>query len=194
MDEANDDAATPGRAWTAVDRRRIALAGGITLLLLGFLLFEAFTGSADEDSDAEAGDWPTSGAAHDDVPADLLLTYQVEAQQCPGLPWPVVAAIGKAETDHNRAPGTSEAGAVGPMQFLPATWQEYQADGNGDGVADVENEVDAIAGAIRLLCANGGDDPATLQAAIHAYNRSDEYVANVLEIARSYTTATIDAP
>ena len=98
------------------------------------------------------------------------------AQNCPGLPWPVVAAIGKAETDHNRAPGTSEAGAVGPMQFLPATWEEYQADGDGDGVADIEDEEDAIDGAVRLLCPNGGDDPATLQDAILAYNHSEEYV------------------
>jgi hypothetical protein len=194
MDEANDDAATPGRAWTAVDRRRVALAGAVSVLLLGFLLYEAFSGPTGEDDDAEAGAWPTSPTAHDDVPADLLLTYQVSSQQCPGLPWPVVAAIGKAETDHNRAPGTSEAGAVGPMQFLPSTWEEFGADGDGDGVADIEDEDDAIAGAVRLLCVSGGDDPTTLQQAILAYNQSQDYVDQVLEIARSYTTGTIDAP
>jgi membrane-bound lytic murein transglycosylase B len=105
-----------------------------------------------------------------------------------------VAAIGKAETDHNRSPGTSGSGAVGPMQFLPETWEMFQADGDGDGDADVEDEEDAIAGAVRLLCASGGEDPDTLQAAIFAYNRSDGYVDDVLEIARSYTTGTIDAP
>jgi membrane-bound lytic murein transglycosylase B len=128
------------------------------------------------------------------VPADLLTIYQEAALNCPGLPWPVVAGIGKAETDHNRAPGVSDAGAVGPMQFLPATWQQFQADGDGDGAADIESEADSIHGAVRLLCAGGGDDPATLQDAIFSYNRSDEYVAQVLETARSYTTGTIDAP
>jgi hypothetical protein len=193
MDEANEDAPTPGRVWTAVDRRRIALAAVATCLLLAWLLYEAFHRDG-TDVDRYAADWPTSDEARSDVPGDLLLTYQRQSLNCPGLPWPVVAGIGKAETDHNRAPGTSEAGAVGPMQFLPATWEEYQADGDGDGVADVEDEDDAIAGAVRLLCRNGGDDPATLRAAIHTYNQSDEYVDQVLRIARSYTTGTIEAP
>lgn len=194
MDEANEDAPTPGRAWTAVDRRRIALAGAVTLLLLGWLLFAAFSGGDDTDDDPYAGDWPTSSTARADVPADLLVTYQQQAQNCPGLPWPVVAAIGKAETDHNRATATSSAGAVGPMQFLPTTWEQFQADGDGDGDADIEDEEDSIAGAVRYLCANGGEDPATLQQAILAYNDSQEYLDQVLETARSYTTGTIEAP
>ena len=194
MDEANDDGLTPGRVWTAVDRRRIALAGVLSLLLLGWLAFEAFSQDDEPDPDRFAGDWPSSDEAHADVPGDLLLTYQQQAQNCPGLPWPVVAAIGKQETDHNRATSTSSAGAVGPMQFLPSTWEAYQADGDGDGVANVEDEEDSIAGAVRLLCANGGDQPATLQEAIFTYNQSQQYVDAVLATARSYTTGTIEAP
>jgi hypothetical protein len=194
MDEANDDALTPGRVWTAVDRRRIALAGVATLLLVGWLLYTAFSDDEPEDRDRYAGDWPTSDEARSDVPGDLLVTYQQESQNCPGLPWPVVAAIGKQETNHNREPGTSTAGATGPMQFLPATWAQFQADGDGDGVANIEDEEDSIAGAVRLLCASGGDQPATLQEAILTYNQSPEYVDAVLETARSYTTATIEAP
>src|SRR5687768_11010536 len=194
MSEANEGAETPDRQWTASDRRRIALAAVVSLALVALLWISAF-GSGDDDAEDDlAGAWPASGTARDDVPGDLLATYQRSSANCPGLPWPVVAAIGKLETNHNRDPGTSDAGAVGPMQFLPATWQAYQADGDGDGVADIEDEEDAIAGAVRLLCLNGGDDPATLQDAIHTYNQSDAYVAEVLEIARSYTTGTIDAP
>jgi len=189
-----DDADGPGRAWTALDRRRALLAGLASLALLVVLWIEGTRSDDRGEDDAPVGDWPTSAAAEDDVPADLLRTYQEAAVNCPGLPWPVVAAIGKAETDHNRAPGTSSAGAQGPMQFLPATWEMFQADGNGDGVADIDNEEDAIHGAVRLLCASGGEDPATLQPAIFAYNRSEEYVADVLATARSYTTAEIDAP
>ena len=194
MSEANEAPETAGRQWTAIDRRRIAIAGVLSLALLALLWFEAF-GSDDEPDEPDlAGDWPASDAAEDDVPGDLLVTYQRASANCPGLPWPAVAAIGKAETDHNRSPGTSDAGAVGPMQFLPATWEEFQADGDGDGEADVEDEEDAIAGAVRLLCVNGGDDPTMLRAAIRTYNRSDEYVEEILSIARSYTSGTIDAP
>jgi hypothetical protein len=194
MSEVNGGADTPARQWTAVDRRRAALAGLVSVALLGLLWFQAFGGGDEDDGDDRAGAWPASDEALEDVPGDLLVTYQESVTQCPGLPWPVVAAVGKAETDHNRAPGTSSAGAVGPMQFLPATWRQFQADGDGDGVADIEDEEDAIAGAVRLLCAGGGDDPAQLRAALFTYNRSDEYVEDVLAIARSYTTATIDAP
>jgi hypothetical protein len=194
LSEANEGAETPERQWTAIDRRRIAVAAVVSIALVALLWIQAFGSGDDGGADSHAGAWPTSDEARDDVPGDLLVTYQTESENCPGLPWPVVAGIGKLETNHNREPGTSEAGAVGPMQFLPATWQAYQADGDGDGVADIEDEDDAIAGTVRLLCVNGGDDPATLRDAIHVYNQSDEYVDEVLSVAGSYTTATIDAP
>ncbi len=193
MSDAMDGADSPDRAWTAVDRRRALLAGLASLGLLAVLWIEGSRDGGTAD-DAPVGDWPTSATAEDDVPPDLLRTYQEASVNCPGLPWPVVAAIGRAETNHNREPGTSTAGAEGPMQFLPATWEMFQADGDGDGVADIDDEEDAIHGAVRLLCAGGGEDPATLQAAIFSYDRSEEYVADVLEIARSYTTGEIAAP
>lgn len=194
MSDPFDDEEGAARAWTAVDRRRIALAAVVSLVLVAFLWFEGLSSGGGDADGGPVGDWPVSDEARADVPADLLRVYEEAAVNCPGLPWPVVAAIGKVETDHNRAPGVSSAGARGPMQFLPATWTEYQADGDGDGVADITDEEDAIYGAVRYLCAGGGDVPATLQAAIFAYNRSDEYVADVLATARGYTTAEIDAP
>ena len=33
--------------------------------------------------------------------------------------------------------------AVGPMQFIPATWAGYASDGNGDGIKDPNNVFDA---------------------------------------------------
>ena len=195
MSDEIDDADGQGPAWTAVDRRRALIAGLASLALLAVLWIEGSRGGdSASGEEGPVGDWPTSTAAAEDVPPDLLRTYQEAAVNCPGLPWPVVAAIGKVETDHNRAPGTSTAGAQGPMQFLPESWERFQADGDGDGDADIDDEEDAIHGAVRLLCASGGEDPATLQEAIFAYNRSDEYVADVLATARSYTTAEIEAP
>ena len=63
-----------------------------------------------------------------DYPAVLPGLYLAAARTCPGLPWSVLAGIGKVESDHGRsdAPGVHSganfAGAEGPMQFEPATF------------------------------------------------------------------------
>jgi Transglycosylase SLT domain len=190
-----DEGDAPRREWTSSDRRRILIAALVSLALIGLLWFEGLSSSGDEEvASGPVGDWSASDTAASDVPRDLLRVYQEAATNCPGLPWPVVAAIGKVETDHNREPATSSAGEQGPMQFLPATWEEFQADGDGDGVADINDEDDAIYGAVRLLCAEGGGDPVSLQQAILAYDDAEEYLSEVLEVARSYTTGTIEAP
>jgi hypothetical protein len=55
--------------------------------------------------------------ALNDIPPAYLALYMAAAQTCPGLPWAVLAGIGKVESDHgrSRAPGvqsgTNYAGA-----------------------------------------------------------------------------------
>ncbi|WP_076263998.1 lytic transglycosylase domain-containing protein [Intrasporangium flavum] len=72
--------------------------------------------------------------------------------------------------------------AVGPMQFIPATWRIWGADGSGDGVADPQNVEDAALAAARYLCAGGRDlsRDADRRAAVRSYNHSARYVATVL--------------
>lgn len=136
---------------------------------------------------------PTS-AAMDDIPAELLALYQqAAAQRCPGLPWPVLAAVGKVETNHARNVAVSSAGALGPMQFMPGTWRAYGLDANGDGRASVDDVVDAVHSAAGYLCANGGGHPATLRDAIFAYNHANWYVDLVLEHAARYAAAAVTA-
>lgn len=106
------------------------------------------------------------------------------AATCPGLPAPVLLAIAQVESNLGLQPWTSAAGAQGPMQFLTATWAHYGADGDGDGVADIMNPLDAMHGAARLLCANGGADPERLPSAVWNYNHSDDYVRRVLALSR----------
>jgi hypothetical protein len=77
------------------------------------------------------------------------------------------------------------------MQFMPSTWNSYGSDGDGDGLADINNVRDAIFSAAALLCANGAGDPARLSDAIWNYNHSDKYVAEVLDLATSYGVATL---
>jgi membrane-bound lytic murein transglycosylase B len=78
--------------------------------------------------------------------------------------------------------------AVGPMQFIPGTWDMVGADGNGDGVEDPQNINDAALAAGVYLCSGSGDlstQPGR-ESAVLRYNRSDSYVRLVLALADSY--------
>jgi cell wall-associated NlpC family hydrolase len=109
-----------------------------------------------------------SRLARADIPPHLLHLYVQGSQRCPGLPWPILAGIGKVESDHNRPTGqVSRTGAEGPMQFMPATWEQYGSDADGDGRADPFDPADAIPTAANYLC----DHNATvdLTAAVASY-------------------------
>ena len=54
--------------------------------------------------------------------AEFMRLYRAAATTCPGLSWTVLAAIGQVETGHGRDVATSYAGAMGPMEFMPATF------------------------------------------------------------------------
>src|SRR5438045_6889748 len=103
-------------------------------------------------------------------------SYVRAARTCPGLDPAVLAAIHTVETRMGRDHRVSDAGAVGPMQFLPSTWAHYGMDGNGDGHADITNFSDAVFSAARYLCANGGADSKRLPGALWNDNHSDAYV------------------
>ncbi|GAA4611790.1 hypothetical protein GCM10023195_50170 [Actinoallomurus liliacearum] len=120
-------------------------------------------------------------------PGTYLALYQQSARLCPGLSWTVLAAIGQIESDHGRNTGPSSAGALGPMQFMPATWRTYGVDGDGDGKADIMDPYDAVPAAAKYLCASGaGRGGSGLSRAIWAYNHSQSYVNNVLSLAQAY--------
>jgi membrane-bound lytic murein transglycosylase B len=105
------------------------------------------------------------------APAGRLLAAYRAAQAKLGVPWEYLAAIHLVETRVGRIRGTSSAGAQGPMQFLPATWQRYGRGG------DIQATGDAILAAARLLRANGA--PADMAGALYAYNPSRRYVRAV---------------
>ena len=123
-------------------------------------------------------------------PAYMALYRNAAAAMCPGLSWTVLAAIGQVESGHGRDTSTSYAGAMGPMQFLPATFAAYAVDGDHDGVASIMDPPDAIFTAARYLCANGAaSGPNALANAIFHYNHADWYVQMVLTLAKQYAAA-----
>lgn len=78
--------------------------------------------------------------------------------------------------------------AVGPMQFIPATWADHAEDGNLDGEADPHQIDDAALTAGHYLCESGGDVTSDdgWTAALAAYNRSVSYANDVADLAGSY--------
>jgi membrane-bound lytic murein transglycosylase B len=111
------------------------------------------------------------------IPLFLLPVYKAAAVQY-GVPWQILAAINEIETNYGTDLSVSSAGAVGWMQFMPATWLQYGVDALNAGYADPYNPVDAVFAAARYLRAAGAAN--NLQAAILAYNHSQEYVNSVL--------------
>lgn len=85
--------------------------------------------------------------------------------------------------------------AVGPMQFIPSTWQLAGRDGNGDGEADPLNIDDAALSAATYLC-SGARDLTTAEGwteAVLSYNQSDSYVRQVREQANAYDAQSTPA-
>lgn len=120
-------------------------------------------------------------------PDSYLELYRRSAELCPGLSWTVLAAIGQIESGHGRNNGPSSAGALGPMQFMPATWKAYGVDGDGDGETDIWSAYDAVPSAANYLCANGaGRGGEKLRKAVWFYNHSWSYVDRVLALADAY--------
>ncbi|WP_432806102.1 peptidoglycan DD-metalloendopeptidase family protein [Mycobacterium sp. Z3061] len=148
------------------------------------------------------------------VPAEFMQYYRGAEKQY-GVPWFVLAALHFVETGFStHSTMISSVGAIGPMQFMPATWvgwkyniggglvssslditslsvissgRGYGKDGDGDGKADPWNNADAIYTAAAYLSANGyAQDP---RKAIWAYNHADWYVNKVLQSAETFKNA-----
>jgi membrane-bound lytic murein transglycosylase B len=137
-----------------------------------------------------AGRPSPSRAAVADIPAGYLGLYRQAGARF-RIPWPVLAAVGKVESDHGRSPlpgvrsGSNWAGACGPMQLgcVPNSkagnaWARYGHGSPHDPAA-------AIPAAARYLVDHGAHR--NLDQAIYAYNHSWAYVAKVRQLARRYS-------
>jgi len=149
---------------------------------------------------------PAGGAKAKSIPANYLYWYKRVGQQY-GVPWTLLAGIGTVESDNGQStlPGVHSGqngfGAAGPMQIgiegaSGDTWggapihpagevvAGVATDEDGDGIANVYDPADAIAGAAKYLLEFGvQSDPS---GAIFAYNHLQSYVQSVLYYAGQY--------
>lgn len=70
--------------------------------------------------------------------------------------------------------------AVGPMQFIPETWERWKIDGNHDGVIDPQNLFDAAATAGRFLCSLQRRFGSSPRDYLLGYNPSTRYASDVI--------------
>ncbi len=181
-----------------------------------------------------SADAVVSGASSNGIPAPALSAYQRGAQiidaadkSC-NIPWELIAAIGRVESDHGRyggntltEDGVSKPGiygialngkngtqaindtdggqldqdtvfdrAVGPMQFIPSTWQVVKVDADGDGKRNPQDMDDAALATSVYLC-SGSDNLSTRkgqEASVFRYNHSQDYVNLVLRLMESYSS------
>ncbi len=119
--------------------------------------------------------WLFAGSSQ---PPPFLIPIYQEAGRRYDVPWTVLAAINSIETDYGRNLSVSSAGAIGWMQFMPATWSQYGVSADGHGKPNPSDPADAIFSAANYLQANGASHD--LRAAILAYNHADWYVDEVM--------------
>src|ERR1700730_13874008 len=183
----------PSRARRRPDMKRLVGSAGV-IVLLPVLFIAGAVGVLGGGSGVSLGAPATGEVAG--IPSEYLQLFQAAGARY-GVPWEVLAGIGKVECDDGRDPDPSctQEGAVnyagpgGPMQFLASTWAIYGVDANGDGRADRWNPADAIYGAARYLKASGAQRE--LQRAIFAYNHSQSYVEAVLHWASVYESQSL---
>ena len=128
------------------------------------------------------------GRAHavtSDIPIEMGGLYERAAERF-GIPWPMLAAVGRVECRHGLDPSCSrpnEAGAEGPMQFLPATFARWSWASGSPAPSPYDAE-DAVYAAAAKLAADGVNGDPTK--ALLSYNRSRAYVADVMAWALWY--------
>ena len=107
---------------------------------------------------------------------EVLMPAYRAAKRRFGVHFRILAAVNHIESAFGRARNDSVAGARGPMQFIPSTWEIYGLGG------DIHDPRDAILGAANYLDQSGA--PQSYRDALFAYNPSHLYVNAVLRYAR----------
>lgn len=146
------------------------------------------------------------------VPSTYVDDVQRAGSLCPEITPPLIAAQIQQESGW-QTHAESTAAAKGISQFIDSTWASMGKDGDGDGIADVNNPHDAIYSQGLYMCDNvnnlkpllasgdvTGDLPSLALAAYNAglgavqqyggippFDETEHYVANIISFVPNYT-------
>lgn len=184
----------------------IALLGVISVIII-VLLFE-------QNDRFRQGVYKTM-IAENQIPEEYVPIYQ-EASDEYGIPWELLASVHRVETIFSTMdPLVSPVGALGHFQFMPRTWvgwtypgvddignideetditdtvlieehQGYGTDAKGTGQADPFDLNDSAHAAARYLADHGATE-GDFEQALFSYNKSEDYVEEVLNYYQTYT-------
>lgn len=196
--------------------------GFIRLAAIGFALSVAACGAPEEVYNPQPDPGPLPGGVewpldHAKVPvAEWAELIDVAHQECVGIDGPLLAAQLDAESGWD-PDAVSQAGAQGLAQFMPATWDQYGRDGDGDGTADPFSPADSIVSQAGFMCAlhdlvrtwedDGTVPPGqTMTLALAAYNagpgavqdyggvppyrETQQYIPKILDLRVEYASST----
>lgn len=157
-----------------------------------------------------------SQLGQNEIPKEYVKAYQ-DAGEKYGIPWTLIAAIHRVETNFGQDLNTSSTGAIGQTQFMKKSWLGWSwkggtrlgdaaipngvlmnpseiskyggfgIDGDGDGKADPYNITDAMFSTANYLSQNGGST-GDLRGAVYQYNHAGWYVDRVYKYFNSYTS------
>jgi cell wall-associated NlpC family hydrolase len=158
------------------------------------------------------GPGPAAGLRSGSVPRGYETWINLAGQTCPQVSPPLIAAQLEAESGW-RSTARSSAGAQGLAQFMPATWNAYGRDDDGDGQSGPDDPQDAIMAMARYDCALAdmvadveGDITSLMLAAYNAgpgavlrhqgvppYPETQDYVRRILSRVPHYTDTSLIA-
>ncbi|WP_306472634.1 bifunctional lytic transglycosylase/C40 family peptidase [Priestia megaterium] len=219
---------------SAKRRSKILLAIVATLLALGVVISAMAMVSVfgillpDQEDVAELdgtavdfGDIQISKVGEGQIPKEYIPIYKAAGEKY-NIPWTLIAAIHRVETNFGQDLNTSSVGAIGHTQFMVKTWVGWSfpggtrlgdasipketlmspaaiskyggfgVDGDGDGKADPYNVTDAMYSTANYLAANGGAS-GNYQKAVFAYNHASWYVSRVMGFMKEYTSGSVEA-
>jgi hypothetical protein len=184
----------------------IAAVGGFGVFFLAPILAVIAVG---EGTPAAAGTSP-GGLRPGSVPAADQASVLAAGKTCETVTPALLATQIEAESGWNPT-AISPAGAQGLSQFMPGTWGRWGVDGDGDGVADPFNPLDAIPSQARYDCVlaaqvaavagdpaqnmlaayNAGPDRVLLAGGIPPIAETQAYVRRIMELIPQYQAAVI---
>lgn len=196
----------------------LVFSGFLMLLLFLIMAFAGIFGLNKDDMFDSQNQYEInlSELGENEIPKQFVEGYKKAGEKY-GIPWTLLAAEHRVETNFGQDLNVSSAGALGHFQFMPLTWVGwgygggnrlgnanipkkdlhnlsviskyggYGIDGNGDGKADPWEFEDSVYATAKYLSENGGKN-GDLRGAVFQYNHAGWYVERVFHYYQAYSS------